>query len=329
MTNAKGLGSPIKQPDESTNRKEITPETTGINHTRPPDDPHPEWKQAGSEKTYSQGNAGIVLGTDRTGIKTTKTFHTGEAAGKTVQMDSGYGALGHDGTYMIDLVAGRNSYYNINKSDDKQVAVVAPNFKADAARIYISQKTDADKNFGLTPGRVGQTPGRAAIVMKADGIRIIGRSGVKIVTGVGLGDARKNSKGGPLGSIKGIDLIAGNLDSGDVSLQPIPLGLNLVQCLAEMLDTQKFTLHLIKKLMGTIGDINQDFYSHIHLAEWFFGAPVGLSPSLQVAQGIHKASLEAAKQELQFASMNLSNTEMSFLSSASKTYICSSFNHTN
>jgi len=322
---AKGLGSPIKKPDASTRRKKITPETTGVNHTRPPDDPHPTFVKTGSEKVVGHGNAGIVMGTDRTGIKTTKTFHTGKAAGKTVQIDSGYGALGHDGTYMIDLVTGRSAYYNVNKTEKKEVVAKAPNFKSDAARVYICQKTDPDKNFGLRYGKVGQSYGRSAVIMKADGVRIIGREGIKLVTGVGRGEARKNSRGGPIGSIKGIDLNAGNRGG----LQPIPKGLNLIQCLAEMLDTQKFTLHLIKKLIGTIGDINQDFYSHIHNAPWFFGAPTALSPSLQAAQIMHKASLEAAKQELQFAAMNLSTTEMSFLSAASKTYICSSFNHTN
>jgi|10_taG_2_1085330.scaffolds.fasta_scaffold00133_14 hypothetical protein len=328
MAQPKGMGSPIRPPDENTNRKKITPETTGVNHSRLPDDPYAEYIRAGSEKAVLHGNCGIVFGTDRTGLKEVITINKGKAAGKKVAMDSGYGAKGHDGTYMIDLCAGRSPYFNIDKVDGKPIAVSAPNFSADAARIYICQKTDPDKNFGLTSGRVGAPLGRSAVVIKADGVRIIGREGVKIVTGAGRGDARKNSKGGPLGSIKGIDLIAGNLSEENAGLQPIPKGLNLVQCLAEMLDSQKFLIHVLKKVIDNIQDINQDFYGHFHNSP-FFGAPTNTAPNLLPAQVMHKASLEKSKAELQFVGMNLDTTSLSFLSAASKTYICSTWNNTN
>ena len=324
MAQPKGLAGPIRPPDKNTNRKTITPRTTGADHSRLPDDPYPEYIRAGSEKAILHGNCGIVFGTDRTGIKEVKTINSGFNAGKRITMDSGYGAKGHDGTYMIDLCTGRSSYFNVDKVENKTVAVSAPNFKADAARIYICQKTDVDKNFGLVYGRVGSPAGRSAVVMKADGIRIIGREGIKIVTGVGRGEARKNSKGGPIGSIKGIDLIAGNRGG----LQPIPKGLSLVQCLSEMMDSQKFCVHMLKKLTDTLGDINRDFYGHFHNSP-FLGAPTNTAPNLLVAQVKHEMALKVWKEQLEFVNLSLDTTEMTFLSATSKNYICSTWNHTN
>jgi hypothetical protein len=38
-----------------------------------------------------------------------------------------------------------------------------PNFKLDAARIYMSQKTDIDANFGLADGNVGNDSAKSEI----------------------------------------------------------------------------------------------------------------------------------------------------------------------
>ena len=78
----------------------------------------------------------------------------------------------------------------------------------DAARIYISQKTDVDKNFGIVPGSVGNLEAKSAIAAKADSIRIIGRMGIKLVTGTD----QKDSAGTDLSAVYGLDLIAGNAD---------------------------------------------------------------------------------------------------------------------
>ena len=50
---------------------------------------------------------------------------------------------------------------------------------------------------------------RSGIALKADGVRLIGREGIKLVTGVDS----INSQGGTIEYAKGIDLIAGNDDS--------------------------------------------------------------------------------------------------------------------
>jgi len=118
---------------------------------------------------------------------------------------------------------------------------------ADAARIYISRSTRVDKNFGIaqTPweeqfNKDGIEPQRSAIALKADKVRIIGRSGVKIVTG-GARDIKgfgfrgeTDSFGNKLLPAPSIDLIAGNIVSKkrwlslwgkeETYLQPIALG---------------------------------------------------------------------------------------------------------
>ena len=79
------------------------------------------------------------------------------------------------------------------KAKPPKGSLVGNSFEADAARIYISELTDIDKNFGVTEGKSGEMKDRSGIGIKADGVRIIGREGVKIVTGRAGGTGEKNS----------------------------------------------------------------------------------------------------------------------------------------
>lgn len=99
---------------------------------------------------------------------------------------------------MIDIVVGRMA------SKPKENVFVDPDFEIDAARIYISQKTDIDKNFKLPNGSMGQSEGKSGIGIKADGIRIIGREGIKLV----VGTDNKNSQEGTVDSTYGVELLA-------------------------------------------------------------------------------------------------------------------------
>ena len=92
-------------------------------------EPIPVYNQATCEKVIEgQNNALIVLGRDRvTGIMT------------------GYGGIGHTGAGAIDIVAGRGSY---QLKDDPNTQI-NPHPMLDASKIYISQKTDLDKNFNI------------------------------------------------------------------------------------------------------------------------------------------------------------------------------------
>ena len=83
---------------------------------------------------------------------------------------------------MIDVVVGVNSSepYEVNSRQEK--VAVQTHAKADAARLYLSQRCKVDKLFDLKNGKVGNIEGLSAAVLKADGIRIIARNGIKLVT---------------------------------------------------------------------------------------------------------------------------------------------------
>lgn len=151
---------------------------------------------------------------------------------------SGAGGRLEEKCSSIDIVAGRVPYSQ--PTDEEGLPLWCYNdFKYDAARIYISQKTNIDEYFNIPDGNVGESRDRSAIAVKADAVRIIGREGVKIVTKTEIynsqpraGSTYQNPKMGTIQTIPGIDLIAGANDS-EVSkdLQPIPKGNNLASAL--------------------------------------------------------------------------------------------------
>ena len=183
------------------------PDNSGLAHTHV-ERPVTNYIAASNQVSVNTDNAAIVLGTDRPST-----------------IASGKGAIGAQNAATIDLVTGRMS--SARKGDGVEDGTfVNPSFSTDAARIYISQLTDVDLNFGLADGNLGSVTDRSAIALKADGVRIIGRSGIKIVTGrapfKGMGsDGETNSLGGTVPIAPPIELIAGNND-GSFSV-PAPL----------------------------------------------------------------------------------------------------------
>ena len=149
------------------------------------------------------------------------------------RIDSGYSR--HPGSGMIDLVVGRVSSFRKGKGapppksdtvgniEAKKPFVVANNMFDDAARIYISQRTDIDKNFALAEGIQGPRYGVSGIGIKADEVRVIGRSGVKIVTGAAQLDkgTERNSRGTLLDPAPTIELIAGNFTESRTRISPL------------------------------------------------------------------------------------------------------------
>ena len=170
----------------------------GINNERMLE-PTPKYIRAGGEKVLQHGNMSIVFGRDRPGGR-----------------DSGYGGRGHTGTSTMDMVAGRQC------SPVDSTLNYDPNITQDAARLYISQKTDIDRNFN-TPG---DSRGRSGVGLKADAIRLIGRESIMLVTRT----EDTNSRGGSAG-YGGISLVANNEAS---ELQPMVKGYNLINALQEI-----------------------------------------------------------------------------------------------
>ena len=217
----------------------VIPPDSGLFHTVGPA-PSISYKVAANEKVLPDmsARAQIVFGTDRPNTKA-----------------SGTGAKAPYGS--IDMVVGRMAGARGGKGA-KEGSTVGSNFFADAARIYISELTDIDVNFGIVGGASGVMEKRSGVGIKADGIRIVGREGVKIVTGAapeakGFGSkGEPNSLGGKLLPAPKIELIAGNnAEAREVlgglfnspetynTLQGIALGENTVECfrdLSEIID---------------------------------------------------------------------------------------------
>lgn len=211
-------------------------------------EPLPQFDRAPCETVIAgRNNSWIVLGRDRPGNRLT-----------------GYGGAGHSHCGSIDLVVGRGS----SKANGLFAAagasegdILSPSFFNDAARVYISQKTDPDKNLGLSGGMQGQAVGQSAVVAKADQIRLVARGGIKIITG-----QAKNTTAGPGGEKMShgaknirpapkIELIAGNQNGSSrhfsisrglftvERIQPAVLGGNLVNAIEELID-------LVNQLQG-------------------------------------------------------------------------------
>jgi len=158
-------------------------------------------------------NTWIVLGRDR-----------------PASLGSGYGATGVNNAGAIDICVGMMAG---SKTGAHQISTVHPNMDSDAARIYISAKTDIDENFGLSDGKQqklneGSTKGKSGIGIKADGVRIVARAnGIKLITGKGnfnntgvFGEVDSNGNALVPNDLGSIELIAGN-DSTDIALSEI------------------------------------------------------------------------------------------------------------
>ena len=157
-----------------------------------------------------KNNAWIILGRDR-----------------RIGKGTGYGGRGHTRCGAIDIVAGLQGWdpkegsttdpttgtLTRGEADKSFGSMDKGNGVGDAARIYISQRTDIDDYFDICDGSVGRSFADSAIGMKADSIRIMSRKGIKLITQEN--PPGRNSVDGKMDVVYGIDLIAGNRDADD------------------------------------------------------------------------------------------------------------------
>lgn len=251
----------------------------------------------------AQNNAFIVSGRDR--ISTP---------------DTGYGGRGDTQCGMLDIVVGLGAPNPIQETSTGEEILTNPNFRTDAARIYISQKTDPDKNFGLVRGKIGNFEGRSAIVVKADAVRIIGREGIKLVTTTD----RMNSQGGEIMSIRGIDLIAGNRKGS----QPIPKGANLKQALEEMVERIDNLSGLLDHIILYQVRMQKALITHTHYSP-FHGLPTSPSPQLMQEMPTVTMNHTRATANIALFKINLAALKMNYLNMTGKKYINSMYNTTN
>lgn len=215
----------------------------------------------------------------------------------------------------IDIVVG---YQGANIEDGKKVN---PDFFKDAARIYISQKTDVDENFRLSPGTLGSPAPRSAIALKADGIRIVARDGIKLVTGTD----HINSQQGKIWDVGGIDLIAGNdLDT----LAPLVRGDNLIAALKKMVKHINNLTGIVDSFLTHQMSYNEALADHFHLG--FYGKPTNQLPEpWRTGAETQVNLLSQSGRSCIFQKTNLGNFEKDYLEWSGDKYINSRFNHTN
>jgi len=190
-------------------------------------EPVPNYNNTERETFISNKNSWIVLGGDRSASPL-----SGKAGQGSTQASS------------MDIVVGRGAGVDGEPPDnDKKLD---PSFFEDAARIYITQKGDVDTSFGIAEGVWSDfmtTDKKSALVAKADHVRLMGREGIKLVTGKAKnagGESEKNSLGKEVGKVPPIQFIAGNytddnsvLQSNRI-LQPLVKGENLIEYLNEL-----------------------------------------------------------------------------------------------
>jgi hypothetical protein len=278
---------------------------------------HPLYFEAETDLTITNNlNSWIVLGRDRPG-----------------NYQSGYGGGGditdpikneNATCATIDLVVGRGGTNPSRVTPGSSLDEIGyhPDFPSDAARVYISQKTNVDDNFVVAPGSMGSRRGKSAVAMKADNIRIMASEGIKLVTKI-----TNYTSGDNKGNIKtlGIDLIAGNNSRG---LQPLVKGRNLISCLDEIYDLILKLTSTVSQMLRTNIELSAILGTHTHPLVPPSGI-AGPSPELTVA------NLKVLFEDLMMVfdevttKVNCETSRAAYTSAASGDYICSRHNNTN
>jgi hypothetical protein len=278
-----------------------------------------KYKASNNEKVTQNEGSFIVLGTD-----------------KPKGSESGYGAKGSNIANSIDLVVGRMSSAREGSgpvgSDTKEGTYVDNSFFADAARIHISQLTDIDKNFGLATTNSKQSVGRSGIGIKADAVRIVGREGIKIVTGRADGPSgfgkkgETNSLGGKISEpAPTIDLIAGN-NTGEIKVwgglfQPVETIPNLQPAVKG---------YIARDAFRDLGNIVDEIWSAIYtltLIQIRYNSILGAD---NLRPWVPPAAVEAVSSQVLFVMNSLYHTrvnksmwEFNYLYPFGYKYICS------
>jgi hypothetical protein len=221
------------------------------------------------------------------------------------------------GASAIDIVVGRQSFKATG-----QEQLVDPSFTDDAARIYISQKSDIDKDFKIIAGGVGLAAAKSAIALKADGIRIIAREGIKLVTGTD----ENNSQGGDIKSIYGIDILAGNQDG---ELEPMVKGKKLMATLDELGTRVEELNAAVVDLLTTQMEMNLAIQNHFHYSPWY-GNPTMPSDACQAKGATTSMNhLQQTRRSLTSNRQNIVAWKQNNLCESGRNFPLSRWNKTN
>tara|TARA_R110000824_G_scaffold5999_1_gene27545 strand:- start:3023 stop:3988 length:966 start_codon:yes stop_codon:yes gene_type:complete len=199
--------------------------------------------------------------------------------------DYKYDELNDTSVGMIDITTGRiaNSRQDgtpiISPEDENPKDLYSTgDFDLDAARIYLSQKSDIDKLFTLPAGTLGDADNRSAVGIKADAVRIISRdssAGIKLVV-----EGKENSQGGDGDGLSGVELIAG----GGTDMQPMVKADDLAKSLCEITQFITALETMVTTMFKNQMAFNQQVAGEMHFT--FTGEGVGrtLPPGDNLAQ---------------------------------------------
>lgn len=212
---------------------------------------NPSYIIAEAEKVISKQsqNSRIIFGKDR-----------------MADIESGFGGIGKPNSNAIDIVVGMGSSFEpvgkrtLNKND-----ALDKNPFTDAARVYISQRTDLDGHFGITEGetyRLDSSQGVSGVAMKADTVLVLGRRNVKIKAGQSHGESmprngEKDAHGTRLPDAR-IDLIA------DAPLEPMVRGDKLVECIKNIYGQIRSNKLAILEILTQMTVMNTALTLHTH-----------------------------------------------------------------
>jgi len=236
--------------------------------------------------------------------------------------DTGYSSTGDTQSEMVDIVVGRlGSDMKGYDETTKERLFVDPDLQRDAARIYISQKSDINENFRLNAP--GKAEGRSTVVVKGDGVRIISRETLNLVTGTDP----KTSQGGKVRSVPGINLIAGNSDR---DLQRFVKGENLVNFLKNLLEKQSRLTGTLMNYINYQLQFNMAVLDHYHISP-FFGQETTPDVAVLPSQGMTQLVKMVTNSigSLATYKMNLKAMSNNYLSPRGTKYINSRNNKTN
>ncbi|MDB4335857.1 hypothetical protein N9989_00130 [bacterium] len=278
-------------------------------------EPVPGFKPCKGDQIISNNNnASIVLTRDRNSVLT-----------------SGYGGKGNSQAAAIDIVCGRMSPTPRAVDDKDSPIQVSPMFVpveteygtlVDAARMYISQKSDIDSYFNIVEGTIGNSEARSAVGIKADSVRLVANEGIKLVTKTD----KINSQGGRIKKIRGVDIIANN---DDKNLQPMTLGDNTAECISDLANIVDSLVGALQTTINNVAQLDVALATHVHPSP-FFGAPTLPSPNGApqcLASLIEFVSVETFSNSAM--KWNINSFKWKYLRQGSARSIRSKFNNVN
>ena len=197
-----------------------------------------------------------------------------------------------------------------------------PSFKNDAARIYVSQRTDVDRSLDLPAGNVQSPTRRSAVAIKADGVRIVAREGIKLVT-MGKGTVYPHDHDEKTKTFCGIDLIANNDDS---DMEPIAKANKVADTFEAVLDRIEGLSSLVENFLSAQMQFNKAITNHNHVAI----IPTTPSPQLIAMGNIASIRMLAlVKGPMKSHRINCKMMRLNHLEPMTDSWIGSRYNFTN